>query len=290
MLACLILWEWAFRMLRGLLLWVSLVMGGDVGGCEGYSLWMNHMDGLQNFGQDVTINNIKQLSLGKVVFQKKAESKVVGEMKKLFTNDKFFLAMVLCALIGEGAFALISIFVWNDTNPSRIILLMRLICVAVIYISYIKHSKNVMKGMMGALLMAQLITSILLVSYPKPYMAVILAIVCVVVNAMLFINHFIINSYRKASPAMIKLSQILWTILFVLNAIGDVMWTLADPDIPYIRIAFVLDVIGFAGMSAIVICVESRLDAYRLDREAAGWTEEKGYPEGYVHEYEKKQK
>jgi len=25
-----------------------------------------------------------------------------------------------------------------------------------------------------------------------------------------------------------------------------------------------------------------------LDREAAGWTEEKGYLEGYVHEYEKK--
>jgi len=29
------------------------------------------------------------------------------------------------------------------------------------------------------------------------------------------------------------------------------------------------------------VCVESRLDAYRLDRETAGWSEEKGYPEGY---------
>jgi len=42
------------------------------------------------------------------------------------------------------------------------------------------------------------------------------------------------------------------------------------------------------GVTAAIVCVESRLDAYRLDREEAGWTEEKGYPEGYVHEHQKK--
>jgi len=52
--------------------------------------------------------------------------------------------------------------------------------------------------------------------------------------------------------------------------------------------ASIFDIIGFIGTALVVVCVESRLDAYRLDREAAGWTEEKGYPEGYVHEYEKK--
>jgi len=209
-------------------------------------------------------------------------------MKKIFTNDKFFFAMVLCAVIGEGIFAMISIFAWNDTNPSRIILLMRLICVVVLYISYKRHSKNVMKGMMGALLMAQLITSILLVSYSQPFEAFINSILGVVINASMFVNHFIINSDRKASPSMIKINQILWAMLFVINTAGDIMWTAASPEVPYIIIAFIIDIIGFAGMSAVVVCIESRLDAYRLDREAAGWTEEKGYPEGYVHEYEKK--
>jgi len=45
---------------------------------------------------------------------------------------------------------------------------------------------------------------------------------------------------------------------------------------------------GFACMTATIVCVESHLDAYRIDREAAGWTEEAGYPEGYVHEYQKR--
>jgi len=56
-------------------------------------------------------------------------------------------------------------------------------------------------------------------------------------------------------------------------------------------LCYIADVIGmlsYSCMVAAIVCVESRLDAYRLDREAAGWTEEKGYPEGYVHEYEKK--
>ena len=49
-----------------------------------------------------------------------------------------------------------------------------------------------------------------------------------------------------------------------------------------------IDVIGFIGMTSVVVCVESRLDAYRMDREAAGWTEERGYPEGYVRPKDQK--
>jgi len=82
----------------------------------------------------------------------------------------------------------------------------------------------------------------------------------------------------------VKLNQV---ILVINNVVLDFTWMIAIPESISI-IGNILDVIGFVGMTSVVVCVESRLDAYRLDREAAGWTEEKGYPEGYVHEYEKK--
>jgi len=208
-------------------------------------------------------------------------------MKKLFTSDKFFLAMVLCAVIGEGVYVLISIFAWNYAIQSQIVLLLRLLCVLTLYISYKLHSKNVMKGMMGALLMAQTITAILCISESQLSVEYFCYPIFAVLSALLFINHFIINSDRKANPFMITLNQIILVLLFINNAIMGIAWIIIVPE-PILIIASIFDKIGFLGMIAVVVCVESRLDAYRLDREAAGWTEEKGYPEGYVHEYEKK--
>lgn len=49
----------------------------------------------------------------------------------------------------------------------------------------------------------------------------------------------------------------------------------------------VVNIVTLLAVCGVIVCVESRLDAYRLNREKAGWTEETGYPEGYRHEYEK---
>jgi len=195
--------------------------------------------------------------------------------------------MVLCAMVGEAAFALINIFVWNVAVQSKIVLLLRLVCVVALYCSYKKHSKNVMKGMYGALLMAQLITAILCISDAQLPVERICFPIFAILSAVLFLNHFIINSDRKASPAVITLNQIVLVLLVINNAVMGIAWIMYAPNAIHI-ISTILDIIGFAGMAAVVVCVESRLDAYRLDREAAGWTEEAGYPEGYVHEYEKK--
>jgi len=208
-------------------------------------------------------------------------------LKKLFTSDKFFLIMVLCGILGGLAYAAIAIFAWNYAIQSQLVLLLRLVCVLALYISYKKHSKNVMKGMLGALLMAQMITAILYFSEITIAADNICVPIYVILSALLFINHFVINSNRKASPVMITINQIVILLLTVNNTVWGVTWIIAFPN----AITFfssIAVIIGFAGMASVIVCVESRLDAYRLDREAAGWTEEKGYPKGYVHEYEKK--
>jgi len=208
-------------------------------------------------------------------------------MKKLFTNDGFFLAMVLCAVVGGVISCLISIICWDTSDQALILTIIKLLCVMALYISYKKHSKNVMKGLMGALLMAQLTVAINYLSSCYIPADRICYPILLILSALLFINHFIINSDHKASPAMVRINQLI-ILAIVLDCVAIcITWSIAYP-IPLAIFVDVLGMIAAIGSYSAVVCIESRLDAYRLDREAAGWTEEAGYPEGYVHEYQKR--
>ncbi len=209
-------------------------------------------------------------------------------MKKIFTNDKFFLAAVLFAVLGNGIYAILALCATEFALSSPIIgQLIRVLCAIFLYSSYKKHSKNVMKGLMGAMLMAQLILSIDYLSQKTLPIDGVCMPVVVVLSALLFINHFIINSDHHSSPAMVRLNQIIAVLLIVNEIVWSGTWVAVSFS-PLYLIAAIMGILGFIGFVGAVVCVESRLDAYRLERENAGWTEEKGYPENYVHEYEKK--
>jgi len=212
-------------------------------------------------------------------------------MKKMFTSDKFFLAMVLCAVVCNVIYTVLSIVVYNRAVGPKLQLLLRILCVVCLYVSYCRHSKNVMKGLMGALLMAQLTTATNMLSNMSTIFPINKFTVPVFagLSLLLLINHLIINSDRHSSPVMIRINQVLLILLVVNQAIWSTYIILSDFS-ALCLIRQICNFVGFTGMHAVVVCVESRLDAYRLDREAAGWTEEKGYPEGYVHEYEKNNK
>jgi len=207
-------------------------------------------------------------------------------MKKLFTNDKFFLAMTVIAALSQF---IVVICLWPQYKLGlmTMIPISQIACEIVLYVSFKKHSKNVMKGMMGAMLMLIMLDASRYIQGNELIIDKVCGIVYFVLLVFLFINHFIINSTHLSSKVNILANQ----ITVVLIAITDIVWNVAffqEYSLMYEYLISILDIISFAGFAALVVCVESRLDAYRLDREAAGWTEEKGYPEGYVHEYEKK--
>ncbi|GEM_PF-467738 len=211
-------------------------------------------------------------------------------MKKLFTNDKFFLTMVLCAVIGLIEYA-IYLFVCapiDFISVAACCYVGSAICIGALYISFKKHHKNVMKCLIGALLMALVLDGVTSLSFIYATVNLICVPIYILLSLGIFINHCIINESRKASPAQVSLNHIL-VVAFALNMIAWVIGTCISFDIsPIDSISMAFYIIGCTCLAASIVCVESRLDAYRLDREAAGWTEEKGYPEGYVHEYEKK--
>ena len=224
-------------------------------------------------------------------------------MNKLFKNEKFFLAMTLIAVIGELAFCLATIIIWKFPLAYEVSMLLRICCVIGLYISYQRHNKNVMKGLMGALLMAQVIAA--LSTLDGEAMQLPIAGICypifAILSLLLFINHFIINSDHHSNPVMIKINQIIAILLIINNTVlslGMIKYgfpvSSTDPATSSTQYIFhivclIIDVIGFIGMTSVVVCVESQLDAYRIDREAAGWTEEGGYPKGYIHQKDKKQ-
>lgn len=201
-------------------------------------------------------------------------------MKKLFTNDRFFLAVSAIAILGEMFFSSLMLIAKPESIRSTGIFLLLAIFLLCVYCSYRDHSKNVMKGLMGSVLATLLMVSLSYLTEMETLFDKVFAPAFLVLVATLFVNHFSINADRHPSPKGVLLNQ----ILSFLVAAVYLAWIICG--IPALKdsteiLANIIHAVAFPCFIATIVCVESRLDAYRIDREAAGWTVEKGYPEGY---------
>ncbi len=208
-------------------------------------------------------------------------------MKKLFTNDKFFMIAVVIAVIGNISNLFYCIYKGLDVlGMDAMSSLIATGCLIGLQVSYNKHQKNVMKGMMGALLASVVISCASMLHEIEFTIDYVIAPVTIILALGLFANHFIINESHEAGPVNIRVNQILVMLIAIAMLMWNAIWfPYSDSWIGLLTT--IVYMVGFVFTMVSVVCVESRLDAYRLDREAAGWTEEKGYPEGYVHGYEK---
>lgn len=208
------------------------------------------------------------------------------KMKKLFTSDKFFLTGTILGVIGVLLYAITAVISSPENYGKLILMAVDVTCTIGLYVSYKKHNKNVMKYLIGFKLM-EILSQVIDGSFPlnldDKYVAA-LSIINVIIVIALCINHFVINSDHHSRSGNILINQVL-LFAYLIVAIAFGIPTISDMKS---ILSFIILVCGCFGNMAVIVCVESRLDAYRLDREAAGWTEEAGYPEGYVHEYEKK--
>ncbi len=195
------------------------------------------------------------------------------KLKSFFLNDDLFLwltvaNMFICALY--ALFCFIPGFACSDFVLGIMILIIA-VCVMALYASYRGHNKNVMKGLMGALLMAMLMMSVQRLKTDPLFGTVQTLLV-----AALMAEHFSINGRHQQSPKGVHANQVL-AILIVVNA---VVWNIVRPTT--INAVFsILEIVVACSTVGSVVCIESKLDSFRAERENAGWTEEKGYPEEY---------
>jgi len=204
-------------------------------------------------------------------------------LKKLFTNDKFFLVMTVTGFLGLVISVVLGVILYPGMYSAWILNIAMALCHLFLYAAYKKYSKNVMKGLMGAVLFGAIIYTADSFLWNVSVLDYVCSISIFVMAVGLFITHFYINSEHHSKPGLIKLNQIIIIILTVVTIIWNVDWIIKYEDITIKLFCLVL-MIGWPCIMATTVCIESRLDAYRLDREAAGWTEEAGYPEGYVHQ------
>jgi len=209
-------------------------------------------------------------------------------LKKLFTNDSFFRLAALCGVVANVLGLIVRMLMGAAGTidfPYSMKCLFEGACMLVLFLSYNRHNKNLMKGILGALLAVNLLTSVdimpVMLGFPLDFT---IAVAFFLLSLILFVNHFVMSSSRQSSPKNIYLNQIVSILLIMIpGVLWGVVGIVYDHSVPGV-VTQAIDVIGFSGMIAAIVCIESRLDAYRLDRETAGWTEERGYPEGYVHQ------
>ena len=190
----------------------------------------------------------------------------------------FAIAALIAGIVCGVAFYLIS----GSPDVQQPIYIIQGILALCVYRAYAAHDKNVMKGMMGALLIELILNELcyifgfLRVKIVEEFeMSTVLGVIFVVIEAVfftlqvvLFINHFVINSDHHNSPAKVRLNQ---KILFCLMATIVVqeafsIATLSSYTV-YTVIQQILWFILEISTYGFIICVESKIDEYKALRE-----------------------
>lgn len=210
---------------------------------------------------------------------------MLTKFRNFFANDKVFLLSTIIAIIGSifnGFYVIIN----NSNYFNGFASFCQVVCIIVLYTSYQHHEKNVMKGIIGTLLgikvlfyaytVSNAISYLRLFEIPFSYLDISNTIL-LVVSLLFTINHYLINSDHHSNPTRVFLNQ----LLIIVNAIVVIAVYASLLRLLIIGGSSTLNIIVVAvcGIGAVVsynvvACVETRLDVYRVEREANGWKPE----------------
>lgn len=151
-----------------------------------------------------------------------------------------------------------------------------------IYRAYAAHDKNVMKGLLGALLMELILNELCYIfgflrikiveefemSTALGVIFVAIEVVFFTLQVILFINHFVINSDHHSSPVKVRFNQ---KVLFCLMStiIVQEMFSIATLS-SYTAYTVLQQILWFIleiSTYGFIICIESKIDEYKALRE-----------------------
>ena len=195
-----------------------------------------------------------------------------------FTKDAVFQWCTVLAVILLAANGMMNVIAENYVAAAPIIL--TALCLLFLYSSYLKHEKNVMKGMIGMLLgiilMGDLDTVTVNMSDTTDA-AFVVALITVIVDILFCINHFMINSQHMALSKRVTYNQVLIIVEFAVIIAADVLVFNRNVSVLVDSTALV-DMLGYIFTFGCIACIESKIDAYKLEREKleaeGNWNEE----------------
>jgi len=192
-------------------------------------------------------------------------------MKKLFTNDVFFLiAFLISAISSFAVLMILAVQPGGDfLHYGWLVTAIFFVCELTMFFSYKSHNKNVMKGMIGASLMAIIMQGMYSATVAVNSGIATCAVLYTIVALLLFATHFSINSEHKSRPGSINVNIVFCLIFIFVN----VVWYIVNVRAEGFSVVTLLTSLINIGIVLTIVCIEAKLDAFRVNREAAGWTE-----------------
>jgi len=193
-------------------------------------------------------------------------------LKKFFYNEKVLFIMpwvyIVCAMLycyaGMKCDENYETFRLADAMLKGVIALF-------IVAAYQRHEKNIMKGLLGAVLMDCLLNALYgamhYIDIAGSAGNVVCSLLYLAGYLLLFTNHFVLAAGHQAKPATVKTNQIA-TIAIVAVVI---VWKACGFDFNGSVFYSVFSVVFDAAILGMVISIESKIDAYKTAREANGY-------------------
>lgn len=215
---------------------------------------------------------------GLTVIKEKAEKTA----NKLFHSLTFMTLSVWAAVV-----LLLAQTAYNFMNQSfelGITHFMIAVCCAALWFSYRRHSKNVMKFLIGFILALTLSTSLHVLSqritdgtFSADLFGSVFLIVRLVLYLLFILNQILLNSTHDSRPAVIRCSWTATMLLMLLCAVEIIRGI----SLHEVTVFYIISALKHVALLNTLVCIDTKLDTYRAMRQKAGWTEEAGYPEGY---------
>ena len=141
------------------------------------------------------------------------------------------------------------------------------ICLITLGGASFRQEKNVMQGMIGALLMISVVGNLNVLSEmleePIPSRALWQMLVGFAVTVAIFINHFIISHSKYHILQQIKISQLLILFLLVFRCF-QILLNIVSGGITTLVIEVTVGMLAIIPTLDVLICVECRGDGYKI--------------------------
>lgn len=192
--------------------------------------------------------------------------------KKFFENDKiFYLAPWVCLvsyLIYDG-FTLFDDGALEDSLYYVIYDIFTVACMLGVTISFKKHEKNVMKALVGGILLLEASSRLTNFAYNALYdngdtIHPAFSGIMFLLAVCLTINHFMLVSDHNAKPQTIKTNQLIILAMIII----DIIWEAYCYVIEEYSIVYSITYeIAYFTVLYVIVAVESKVDVFKLNRQ-----------------------
>jgi len=135
--------------------------------------------------------------------------------------------------------------------------------------SYKAHEKNIMKTLFGALLMGRIIYTFfswtnIFFENPGSTLDLVMVAIFTLLYIVLFINHLVLGYGHKSNPSRTSLNRVAGALILLCIIIECIPYFIST----IFTVTNILGIIAEAAIIIEILCIETKVDAYKIIRES----------------------